>query len=305
MVTAGSQHDAGALPGDRELREVCAAAGLDHRGALLLHTRSNAVYHLPQEDLVLRLASSTPAQVQRAHTVVRVCRWLARRDAPVVPPAVLRQPVQTAGTVASAWPYLPPSRPATAADLGAAVQQLHEQAASSPPLPDYQPLVRLREALTLDATRNPPAICPHDHAWLADRVAQLCHAYTQLRPSLTPGLVHGDAHIGNLLYDPQADRWVLIDFDHVARGPRELDLLYAAEDHFHVPAVERGDFTRGYGYDLLTWSGWKVLRDIRELHGVASYIRRAPTNPDAADQLAHRVHSLRTSDRTVQWNAVS
>lgn len=46
---------------------------------------------------------------------------------------------------------------------------------------------------------------------------------------------------------------VLIDFDHAAHGPRELDLLFAAPDHFHEPAADRDAFTRAYGRNLLTW----------------------------------------------------
>jgi aminoglycoside phosphotransferase (APT) family kinase protein len=152
--------------------------------------------------------------------------------------------------------------------------------------------------------REHRALCPHDHAWLTDHADQLHRAYAQLRPPLVPGLIHGDAHIGNLLHHPRTDRWVLIDFDHTAHGPRELDLLSAAEDHFHAPAVDRRDFTRGYGHDLLGWPDWHVLRDISELHSVASYIRRAPTSPAAAAQLSHRVHSLRTGDRTERWSSV-
>ena len=71
------------------------------------------------------------------------------------------------------------------------------------------------------------------------------------------GLIHGDAHTENLLYDSTADRWMLIDFDHAAHGPRELDLLFAAPDHFHEPAADREAFTRAYGYNLLTWPGWQ------------------------------------------------
>ena len=101
----------------------------------------------------------------------------------------------------------------------------------------------------------------------------------------------------NLLHDPATDRWVLIDFDHAAQGPRELDLLFAVPDHFQEPAAARDSFTRAYGYDLLHWPGWITLRDISKAHSLASYIRRAPTAPAAAAELAHRLHSLRVVDR--------
>ncbi|MDT7715793.1 MAG: hypothetical protein QOH09_1785, partial [Pseudonocardiales bacterium] len=68
--------DSGALPARHELRAVCDTAGLDDQDAVLLHARSNAVYQLPREGLVVRLATATPAQIDRAQKVVAVCRWL-------------------------------------------------------------------------------------------------------------------------------------------------------------------------------------------------------------------------------------
>lgn len=47
------------LPGVPALQEVCGIAGADPTNARLLHHRSNAVYLLPQEQLVVRLAPDT------------------------------------------------------------------------------------------------------------------------------------------------------------------------------------------------------------------------------------------------------
>lgn len=280
-------------------------AGLDDRDAVLLHARSNAVYQLPREGLVLRLATVTAAQTDRAHKVVTVCRWLANHHGPSLGPADLAQPVFAAGAVATVWPYLPPSHPSTPAALGAALRDLHAITAPPPPLPTYQPLIRLREALDLDTARDAPALTADQHAWLADHADRLHAAYHAVTSCLGTGLVHGDAHTENLLHDAATNRWVLIDFDQAAHGPRELDLLYAAPDHFHEPATDRDAFTRAYGHNLLTWSGWHTLRDISEAHSLASYIRRAPTTPAAATELTRRLHSLHAADPTTIWTSIS
>jgi Ser/Thr protein kinase RdoA (MazF antagonist) len=182
---------------------------------------------------------------------------------------------------------------------------LHAITAPPPPLPTYQPLIRLREALDLDTTRDAPALTADQHAWLTDHADRLQAAYQNLTSHLGEGLIHGDAHTENLLHDPTADRWLLIDFDHAAHGPRELDLLFAAPDHFHEPAADRDTFTRAYGYNLLTWPGWQTLRDISEAHSLASYIRRAPTTPPAPTQHPRRLHSLRAADPTIIWRSIS
>lgn len=120
---------------------MCEVAGLDDRGAVLLHALSNAVYHLPREALVLCLAVSRhhPAQVQRAHTVVQVCRWVAHHHGPALTPTDVAQPVLAATTIATVWPYLPPSDPPHPAALGATLRELHAITAPPPPRPTYQP----------------------------------------------------------------------------------------------------------------------------------------------------------------------
>lgn len=297
--------DSGALPERQELHAVCDAARLDGRDAVLLHARSNAVYHLPREGLVLRLARDTPSQVDRAHTVVAVCRWLAEHDGPALAPTDLPQPVFASGTVATVWPYLPPSKAPDPAALGTTLGELHAITAPPPSVPTYQPLIRLREALELDATRDAPALTADQRTWLTARAEHLCAAYADLISWLGNGLVHGDAHTENLLHDPATGRWVLIDFDHAAHGPRELDLRFAAPNHFQEPPADRAAFTQAYGHDLLSWPGWLTLRDLSEAHSLSSYIRRAPTTPAAATELTRRLRSLRTTDRTICWRTVS
>jgi Ser/Thr protein kinase RdoA (MazF antagonist) len=193
----------------------------------------------------------------------------------------------------------------TPADLGATLRDLHAITAPPPPLPAYQPLIRLREALDLDTTRHAPTLTADQHAWLTNHTDRLQAAYQNLTSSLGEGLIHGDAHPENPLHDSTAGRWLLIDFDHAAHGPRELDLLFAAPDHFQEPAADRDTFTRAYGYNLLTWPGWQTLRDISEAHSLASYIRRAPTTPAAATELTRRLHSLRAADPTIVWASIS
>ncbi|MGH3751738.1 MAG: phosphotransferase family protein [Pseudonocardiaceae bacterium] len=100
-------------------------------------------------------------------------------------------------------------------------------------------------------------------------------------------------------------RWLLIDWDRASHGPRELDLAFAVLDHFHDPDTERADFSVAYGYDITSWTGWTLIRDLSELHSLASYIRRAATNPAAHDELHRRVDSLLTDDRSVVWRSVS
>ncbi|MFE7740705.1 aminoglycoside phosphotransferase family protein [Nocardia sp. NPDC057455] len=294
----------GQLPGRAAVRAACQAFGVDDRDAQLLHHRSNAVWSLPHADLVVRLAPDTAYRRERAHTAVAVTRWLAAEAQPIaLAPASGTQPVTANGAISTFWPYRPSLDRPSPADLGTLVRRLHSVAQPPFPLPRYQPLRRLFEALALDDERTMPALTGSDCAWLTDRTKALVDQFVETDFPLGEGLVHVDVHSENAVREH--GQWVLIDWDQCSIGPRELDLVNGLPDHFHQPQHERARFAEAYGYDLLDWPEWTLLRDITELHSLGAYIRLAPGKPVAAEELRHRIRSLRAGDRAVVWHAVS
>jgi aminoglycoside phosphotransferase (APT) family kinase protein len=303
MVLPTSQ-DSG-LPGVSALREVCRIFGANPAGARPLHQRSNAVYLLPRDQLVVRLAPDTPLRRRRAQTCIEVTRWLTSQSEPVaLAPVSGDQPVIAADAIATFWPHRPTTPAASPIDLAVPLRRLHALPTPPFPLPRYQPLQRLFEALDLDHGRPHPALADDDRAWLLDRAPTLVDAFTTTTFPLGEGLVHADAHSENLVRDSDG-HWLLIDWDGTCLGPRELDLLTGIPDHFHEPEANRTRFLSAYGYDILDWPGWTLLRDITELHALGAYIRLAPGTPSAAAELRHRIRSLRTGDRSVRWHAIS
>ncbi len=298
----------GTFPGLPELHAACAVFDINPIGARLTHLRSNAVYVLPHAHAVARLAPATPLRTQRAATTIAVTRWLGDLPDPVaLAPLPGTQPVVTDNTVATFWPLRPTTPPPTAEELGTLMRRLH--ALTPPPalhLPDYRPLHRLREALDLDANLAHPALDDDDRRWLTSRTNNILSAYRAAEFPLGVGLVHADAHRENIVRGTDGNGTLIIDWDQVCFGPREIDLISALPDHFHTPQADRRDFVVAYGHDPTTASSdWTVLRDIAELRSLAPYIRLAPRKPDAADELAHRLESLRTDDRSALWRAVS
>ncbi|MFD2422429.1 phosphotransferase family protein [Amycolatopsis pigmentata] len=291
------------LPGMDALQAVCRIAEVDPTDARLLHHRSNAVYLLPRDQRVVRLAPDTAVRRRRAHTSIAVTRWLATQPDPVaLPPMPGDQPVIAAGAVATFWPHRPTTPPPSLADLAIPLRRLHSFPAPPFPVPRYQPLQRLQEAFDLDQNRPQPAVTDDDRTWLLQRATELIDTFSTTDFPLGDGLVHGDAHTENLVHDHH--NLLLIDWDGACLGPRELDLLTGIPNHFHEPASRRAQFLNAYGYDILTWPGWTLLRDLTELHALGAYIRLAPTKPAAAVELRHRIRSLRTNDRSAVWHAV-
>ncbi|WP_197289639.1 phosphotransferase family protein [Saccharothrix sp. NRRL B-16348] len=273
-------------------------------GARLLHHRSNAVYLLPHDQVVVRLAPATTLRWERAVTAIEVTRWLATQPAPIaLAPTPGEQPVITADAVATFWPLRPTTPTPSPTDLATPLRHLHTLPPPPLTLPHYKPLHRLQEALTLDAQRRAPVLTKDDHAWLTDQTQAVRDAFATTEFPLGLGLVHADVHSENLVRDPTG--WLLIDWDQACFGPRELDLIASLPDHFHTPEADRTAFRNAYGYNLTEWNGWRLLRDLAELHSLASYIRLSPNKPAAATELDIRLRSLRSGNRDVQWRAVS
>ncbi|MFI5781512.1 phosphotransferase [Nocardia sp. NPDC051570] len=285
------------------LRAACRRAGLDAHAARLVHAHSNIVYVLERDRVVVRI-SGTDNRGLRAGASVVITRWLARQGLAVTEPAY-DEAIEIHGATVTFWRYYPQgdrSRP-PARELGTILRDLHELADPPFELPRYVPLDGLAQAL--DA--RPRALPESDRRWLDERRARLVERYDALPSALGVGMVHGDAYPGNTLWD--GDRALLGDWDEVAVAPRELDLvnIYQGGVRFGHCATELHEFGLAYGWDVREWEGFEVLRQIRDLHTLTSYIRRAESGDlAAAAELRHRMRSLRDPrSADMRWHTVA
>ncbi len=120
-------------------------------------------------------------------------------------------------------------------------------------------------------------------------------SYDQLIFPLSAGMIHGDAWRGNLLRDE--NRVVLADWDAVSTGPPETDLIPTLQARrFGLPESQRDAFIAAYGYDIRSWTGYPILREIRELSTLSALLRDGHFDPAAQRELQVRLRSLRTGD---------
>ncbi len=289
-----------------EMRRVLAAAGarsnLPVADAQLIRLHSNALFVIPDRDILVRIATN-PDALQGVTAAVHTTRWLAARGFPCTVPADINdQPIVEQGRVVSFWRYLPTvaePRPTTA-DLGHLLRELHDQ-----PLPPHppDPLSDPFRSVSAAIDRTSHAILDAHLRWLTSRIAELRQDWTHLTYPHPRRLIHGDAHGNNLmrLSDGQV---VLGDWDHVAVGPREWDL---AQPHYthrrfgHPGPTELDALADTYGWDIRDWSGLDTLIAIREITGLAPYIRSAVANQASATELAHRLDTLQRGLTTARW----
>jgi aminoglycoside phosphotransferase (APT) family kinase protein len=284
---------------DSILHVACTRVGLNPSAARLLHQHATGIWLLPADQTVARISRSSDDRGRIARAVT-VTRWLAAQGFPVTMPADVDQPIEVNSACVTFWRYYPQGdRPTPgAAALGRLLRQLHELPQPPVTLDDYVPLVRLGNALT----SNPP-LADDDLAWLAEHRIRLVVAYRELHSQLGVGWIHGDAYPGNTLWN--GEQVILGDWDEIARGPRELDLINTHQGvRMGRSDVERRAFTSAYGWDVTAWPGFLVLRQLRDLHTLGAYIERASHDDSIAiDELNHRIRTLRANDTTARWNA--
>lgn len=73
--------------------------------------------------------------------------------------------------------------------------------------------------------------------------------------------------MGNVVLDREGNL-VLIDLDSFCAGPREWDLVQTAPFHERFgwrTDEEHREFVDAYGFDIMTWSGYPVFADHREI----------------------------------------
>jgi len=272
------------------LYQASAAAGVNSDGAEVIRLAENAIYRL-RGGVVARIAR--PGQSLAAAKEVNVARWLEDSDVPAV--RVIRdieQPVHVDARAVTFWHELPPHQSGTTANVAAALRELHKLPEPKTfELPELAPFVRLTQRI-----ESADTISTDDQTWLLGRLSDLQAAYADLSPGLPRCVVHGDAWTGNVVVTAD-NTSVLLDLERCALGPPEWDLVSTAVTYVTTAKIDTKEwaiYCETYGYDVTTWEGFEVLRDIRELRQTTMAVQVANTDPERyADQAAHRLACLR------------
>ncbi|SCL53558.1 Ser/Thr protein kinase RdoA involved in Cpx stress response, MazF antagonist [Micromonospora citrea] len=279
------------------MRQVADQLGVRADNAQLLQLTNNAVFALPSERIVIRIARSHRLR-DRVRKVVELGRWFAQIDAPTIRLAEgITQPVQAGELMASVWDYLPQNPPApTVEDLGVVLRRFHAVGPPPFPLPAWDPVgdarLRISEA---------EGLSDEDREFLLSWCERLEGPVAVLRQRAEGQLIHGDAHVGNLLRD-RCGRLVLCDFDATCKGPWQIDLTAVAVGGVRFGRAEaHASMAAAYGYDIATDRYWPTLREARELKMIAAAAPIVDTSPSIRAEFTKRLQSIRRRETSAAW----
>jgi hypothetical protein len=280
------------------LAEICLLTGLDAAGAQLLRFTNNAVYRLAGDHAVVRIVGSRGLR-HRVEKVVRVAGWYAEHGIPAVRLlAGVEQPIHAGEHLATVWEVVPDGRhKPRGRDLGTLLKRIHELPRPDFELPGWDPLDDVRRRVD-----DAEAIDDDDRQFLLDCCERLGETLAGLQFELPTAVVHGDAHLGNLI--PSPDGPVLCDFDSTCVGPPEWDLTPVAVGvgRFGEPARTYREMTRAYGWDVTRWHDFRVLREVRELKLITSVLPSVRSNPEVRPELMRRLDDFRRGDTAARWS---
>jgi aminoglycoside phosphotransferase (APT) family kinase protein len=288
------------MNGSREaLRQACIIAGIDADGARLLRLGSNAVYRL-KAPIVARV-SRPGADLDHVSRTIAVARWLESAGYPAVRAIGVDQPIATDGYVVTFWQALSEDgdQYASTPEIAQILARLHQLTAPATlHLPPLAPFANAAQRIGASTW-----LTPSDRSFLTTTLATLQDAYDNLEFALPQGVIHGDASVGNVLRDTRGIA-VLIDLDGFAIGPREWDLaltaIYYDSFGWHT-RDEYEEFARVYGFDIMQWPGYPVMRSVREFLMVTWVIQKAAGNGQAAAEARKRISALRTGASRKDW----
>lgn len=276
---------------------ACEHVGLDPAGAELIRIGSNAVYRL-STPVIVRITRDRES-IENAQKQVDIARWLEAQAYPATRALHVDQPVDLAGHVATFWESVSEQEEyASIEGVAELIRRLHGLDNPSFSLPVKCPFAELDNRISGLANLK-----IEDAEFLRRRISDLRSEYESLDFPLKPGVIHGDANIGNVLLD-RGGNPVLIDLDSFCIGPREWDLVQTALFYerfgWHSEDEYRA-FVKVYGFDIMEWSGYRVLADYREVAMTLWLCGKAGEDEHAAAEVHKRVEAIRSGGTKYDW----
>jgi thiamine kinase-like enzyme len=165
--------------------------------------------------------------------------------------------------------------------------------------PDYDVTEKIRSRIEGLRLRN--MLDEDEYKLLQQKERDVSLDISNFATRLGSGVIHGDAHSGNLIKTPYGI--VLCDYENVSNGYREWDLVptLVTERRFRLRDRAFEDFMSGYYGAPATSDGIEPLCQARELSMVSWLLQNRLVSRKHDREAAHRLSTL-AHNSLEKWN---
>ena len=281
-------------------------AGLSEAGMKLIRFYQNAIFHLPDHRLTLRIYGPENAR-KRAELMVSFATLLEERNFPSVRLSgrFADQPIEILGTLVSVWEWIEADEQGAKQPraFGALLRALHSVTDGAAFRAErFDPIAKIAGRLDrLKHEQRLPASYIETLEGAYHRVAALAAGLDEVTSGA--GLLHGDALIGNTILS--GGRLVLIDLDSVGEGPREWDLAptFVTATRFRRQEHVWRDFLAGYGADTTALAGIEAASTVKQLSMTVALCLSRGLSPAVDKEIDHRIRCWSDWDFWTPWHS--
>ncbi|MCB9963974.1 MAG: aminoglycoside phosphotransferase family protein [Rhodospirillales bacterium] len=275
---------------------------IDHKTPYeLIRIGSNMLFKLKNLGYVVRI-SRPGVDLDSATKRLEFVRALNQQDFPAIrlvpehPPLILSNCHVTLWHLETAL-----SQEINWGDFGKLIKDFQEAGQTvQVELPRHDPFEKIRERL--DDIEERGLLEREDLAYFRAQHDRLKELYTSYKAVLKTSVIHGDAHVGNVI--PTKKGLLLCDFDEVSIGPQEYDLVMSAVGtiRFNYDMKNFQALSSAYGYNILEDPQADILIQIRELTMMSWLCQNKGQSKTIDKEIAHRLNTVKNGDRYALWH---
>ncbi len=262
----------------------------------VIRVGENAMFDIPEHDIVLRVYRKSRQAEQKAHMEIQVARVLSDGGVRSIKPSHLRPIILNGDYVATVWERLEKDNSGiSSASFGTLLHQVHSamrdrenQLSCLKPIDPIAKLARRIETLS-----NTNSVDPNVVGRLNKRLSECEGSWTSFSSSYDWQPIHGDAHTGNVIM--HRGNQYICDFDSCGIGPIEWDLVpiqIIARRFKQAEPDLLSDFDKAYGVDPKIRNNLLGLLMVRELSMVTWLAQDAKNDKNRMKQVLSRLESL-------------
>lgn len=232
------------------------------------------------------------------------CLLAQGQDAPILAEiSTDTTPLIVEGRFVTVWKHIPHlNKTVDFLKFGQLVRSTHKnlrQCTSG--IPEWDPLKKINQRLAL--LKYQQKISTGEHKELTHISTQANKEIGNIKKHLEKQTIHGDCHQGNVITTSDGEL-IMLDFEQVAKGPIEWDLLPTAiaYERFNLSYEDYRQFVSGYGFDVRSSKFYPTLKRLRELSMTTWIAQNRNVDKKTNKETTKRIESVINNDQK-KWEA--